>query len=297
MTAHHGNASAIEAWNTILFDKFCRYEHLLSEGLGRHGDVLFAQFPPPRGAGVRVLDLGCGFGDTSVRLASLVGEGEVVGIDCAQNFVDLARERASARAKAERTDSRLRFVQGDVQHDDLGGPYDAAYSRFGTMFFSAPVTALRNVRRSLAPGGVLRMSVWRKRQDNPCFYVPQQVVEGFIHASDKATDEVTCGPGPFSMAGADMVSDMLLEAGFEQPSFLRFDAPMCMGKTVDEALAFASDIGPAGEALRLAREKASHLQAEIEAALRAALAPLVREDGVWATSSTWLISARVPEAC
>ncbi|MEZ4249481.1 MAG: class I SAM-dependent methyltransferase [Polyangiales bacterium] len=285
------NASAIEAWNTVLFDKFCRYQHLLLEGLGRHGDVLFARFPPPAGKGARILDVGCGFGDTSVRLGSMVGDAEVVGVDCAQRFVDASTERAEREGVA----SRVRFLRGDVQFDDLGGPYDVAYSRFGTMFFSSPVAALRNVRRSLRPGGTLHMSVWRKRQDNPCFYVPQQVVEQFIDASDKATDQVTCGPGPFSMAGADMVSDQLLAAGFVEPRFERFDAPMCMGRDVDEALAFASDIGPAGESLRLAREKASHLQREIEAALREALEPLVREDGVWATSSTWLVSAKVPE--
>lgn len=283
---HTTNASAIEAWNTVLFEKFCRYEHVLIEGLGRHGEALFERFPPPRGASVRVLDIGCGFGDSTVRLGGLVSGGEVVGVDCAQNFVDASSRRAAA-VGAE----RVRFLRGDVQVDDLGGPYDAAYARFGTMFFDSPVAALRNVRRALAPGASLMMSVWRKREDNPCFYIPQQVVERFIDASDKAKDQVTCGPGPFSMASADLLSDQLLAAGFEEPRLLRFDAPMCMGRTVDEAIAFASDIGPAGESLRLARKKAAHLEAEIAAALREALRPLETEDGVWATSSTWLVAA------
>ncbi|MEZ4264645.1 MAG: methyltransferase domain-containing protein [Polyangiaceae bacterium] len=285
------NASTIEAWNTVLFEKFSRYEHILIEGLGQHGEVLFARFPPPRGAGVRVLDIGCGLGDSTVRLGSLVDGGEVVGVDCAQNFVDASSRRAAAAGA-----DRVRFLRRDVQVDDLGGPYDAAYARFGTMFFDSPVAALRNVRRSLAPGGKLMMSVWRKREDNPCFYIPQQVVERFIDESDKAKDEVTCGPGPFSMASADLLSDQLLAAGFEEPRFLRFDAPLCMGRTVDEAIAFASDIGPAGESLRLARTKAAHLRNEITEALCEALRPLEREDGFWATSSTWLVAASVPVA-
>jgi hypothetical protein len=140
------------------------------------------------------------------------------------------------------------------------------------------------------------MSVWRKRQDNPCFYVAQQVVEQFITEDDKATDQITCGPGPFSMAGPDMVSDQLLAAGFTEPQFVRFDAPLCIGRTIDEALAFARDVGPAGEAIRLASGKAAHEKAAIEAALREAFAPFQRDDGVWATSSTWLVSARAPEA-
>ncbi len=284
----HGNDSTIEAWNTVLFEKFVRYEHLLVEGLGQHGSKLFERFPPPRGA--RVMDVGCGLGDTVVRLAELVGDGgEVVGVDCAENFIAAATER-TARLNA----TGVKFLCRDVQFDDLEGPYDAAYARFGTMFFDSPVHALRNIRRSLRPGGSLNMSVWRKRQDNPCFYVAQQVVEQFIAEEDKATDQVTCGPGPFSMAGPDMVSDQLMAAGFVEPQFMRFDAPLCIGHTIDEALAFARDLGPAGESIRLASAKAGDLAGEIEQALREALAPFQRDDGVWATSSTWLVTARVP---
>jgi SAM-dependent methyltransferase len=287
--APDANDVVIEAWNTVLFEKFVRYKHLLIEGLGQHGAQLFERFPPPVGA--KVLDVGCGFGDTTAQLAALVGDkGEVVGVDCASNFIDAPKAETSRR-----DGSAVRFICGDVQFDDLGGPYDAAYSRFGTMFFNSPVAALRNIKKSLKPGGLLAMSVWRKREDNPCFYVAQQTVEQYIDESDKATDQVTCGPGPFSMAGPDMVSDQLLAAGFTDAQFLRFDAPLCIGHTVDEALAFARDVGPAGEAIRLAQQKASHLSAEIERALREALAPFVSDKGVWATSSTWLITARAAE--
>lgn len=282
------NAGIIEAWNTILFEKFRRYEHLLVEGLGQHGSALFDRFPPAEGN--RIIDIGCGLGDTAVQLARLVGsEGEVVGVDCAANFIRAASDRAR-----ELGAESVRFVEADVQLDDLGGPYDAAYSRFGTMFFTSPVAALRNIRKSLAPGGKLHMSVWRKRQDNPCFYVAQQVVEQFIAAEDKATDQVTCGPGPFSMAGADMVSDQLLAAGFVDPQFHRFDAPLCIGHTIDEALDFARDLGPAGEAIRLASEKADDQSGHIERALREAFEPFSTDNGVWATSSTWLVVAAVP---
>ena len=280
------NASAIEAWNTILFDKFCAYKHLLIDGLGQHGSQVFQRFPPQPGA--QVLDVGCGFGDTTVQLASLVGpKGKAVGVDCATNFISSAQQHATDSVAAN-----CHFLCGDVQFDDLGGPYDAAYSRFGMMFFDSPVAALRNIRRSLKSGGTLAMSVWRKRQDNPCFYIAQEVVERFIAEEDKATDLVTCGPGPFSMSGPDMVSDQLLAAGFTDPQFLRFDAPLCIGRDIDEALDFARDLGPAGESIRLAHEKAADLWAEIEQALRDAFAPYLRPDGVWAVSSTWLIHAR-----
>jgi len=285
-SARAANASVVEAWNTILFDKFTRFEHLLIDGLGQHSSQLFERFPPA--AGAKVLDVGCGFGDTTVQLAALVGpDGEAVGVDCAERFIDSATARARDGGAPN-----ARFIQADVQFDDMGGPYDAVYSRFGTMFFASPVAALRNMRRALKPNGTLAISVWRKRQDNPCFYVAQQTVERYIDEADKATDQVTCGPGPFSMAGPDMVSDQLLAAGFTDARFLRFDAPMCMGSDIDEALEFARELGPAGEAMRLADAKAADQKDEIESSLREALAPFLRDDGVWATSSTWLITAR-----
>lgn len=286
------NAPIIEAWNTILFEKFVRYQHLLIDGLGQHGSQLFERYPPQEGW--RVLDVGCGMGDTTAQIAEMVGpEGEVVGVDCAQNFIDVAKAHAASQPGVVKPP---RFLTADVQLDDLGGPYDAAYSRFGTMFFTMPVAALRNIRKSLKPGGQLAMSVWRKRQDNPCFWVAQQTVERFIDESDKATDEITCGPGPFSMAGPDMVSDQLMAAGFTDVQFLRFDAPLCIGKTQDEALRFALDLGPAGETMRLAREKAAHLTGEIEAAMRESFEQFKRDDGYWAISSTWLVTARAAEA-
>jgi hypothetical protein len=147
------------------------------------------------------------------------------------------------------------------------------------------------MRRCLKGDGKLAMSVWRRREDNPCFYLAQQVVEQFLKPEDMATDQVTCGPGPFSMASADVVSAQLLAAGFGLPTFTRFDAPLCVGRTLDEAVGFARDIGPAGEAIRLASAKAGSCSEEIDAALREAFAPLLQDDGVWATSSTWLVTA------
>ena len=138
------------------------------------------------------------------------------------------------------------------------------------------------------------MGGWGRRTCYQRFYLPRpNQAQQRLYLSPY---QVTCGPGPFSMASADVLSDQLLAAGFEEPRLLRFDAPLCMGRTVDEAIAFASDIGPAGESLRLARTKAAHLRDEITEALREALRPLEREDGVWATSSTWLVTASVPVA-
>jgi ubiquinone/menaquinone biosynthesis C-methylase UbiE len=144
------NTIPIEAWNTVLFEKFCRFRHVLSQGLAGHSDELFRRKSFP--AGARVLDVGCGFGDTTRLIAEQVTlSGEAVGVDCAENFVDNATREAS-----EASIKNASFFVADARCDDLRGPYDYVFSRFGTMFFYLPGLALRNFRRALAPGGSCR---------------------------------------------------------------------------------------------------------------------------------------------
>jgi ubiquinone/menaquinone biosynthesis C-methylase UbiE len=279
------NAEAIEAWNGVLFDKFTRFRHLMTQGLGSHGTVAIERHSPEQGN--RVLDVGCGFGDSTIELARRVGSnGEAVGVDAAARFIEAAKSDAAAAGVAN-----ARFVVADVQFDDLAGPYDKAYSRFGTMFFGSPVAALRNVRRALKKGGTLAMVVWRKREDNTFMHAAELRVREIV-PEPETTDEPTCGPGPFSMASADLVSDQLRASGFDSICFERIDTDIWIGRDIDDAIAFAMSLGPAGEILRLAGAEAERLKPRVVEAIREALSPFVREDGVWAPSSSWLVSAK-----
>lgn len=281
------NATVIEAWNTILYDKFCRFKHLLIQGLSGHSNEALSRHCPPRGA--RVLDVGCGFGDSTLILAEEVGpSGRAVGVDCAENFIRSAEQHARD-ASVDNAD----FFVADVQMDDLGGPYTHAFSRFGTMFFMMPGAALRNIRKSLEPGGRLCMIVWRRREDNPWLHRAELCVKEIVPVvSHDETDQVHCGPGPFSMAGPDMVSDMMMGAGFDQVAFERFDTDICIGKTVDEAIDFAMALGPAGEIIRLAGDEGERLRPRVIEALRETLSDYAADEGVWAPSSTWFVTGR-----
>jgi hypothetical protein len=112
--------------------------------------------------------------------------------------------------------------------------------------------------------------------------------------SHEETDQVHCGPGPFSMAGADMVSTMLRGAGFERITFERHDCDICIGSDVDDAVEFAMALGPAGEIIRLAGQEGARRKPQVIEALKETFAPLARPDGIWAPSSTWFIAAARP---
>jgi hypothetical protein len=96
------------------------------------------------------------------------------------------------------------------------------------------------------------------------------------------------------MAGADMVSDMLRIAGFESISFRRYDADICVGQTLQDAVEFAMALGPAGEIIRLAGEEGEKRKPQVIEALQELLSRYQRPDGIWAGSSTWIITAINP---
>ena len=282
------NAEAIQAWDGPLFDRFVQFRPVLIGGLGPHGDAAIHRYPPP--AGARVLDIGCGFGDTAQQLAAIVGpEGDVLGVDAAPRFI--AQAEAEAR---EAGVPNVRFRVADVQVTPFEERFDHAFSRMGTMFFASPVAALRNVREALVPGGRLVMVVWRRKLDNDWLYRAQQIVERIVPRPEEH-DEPTCGPGPFSMADADTVSEQLLYAGFTDVTLHRQDLPILMGRDVEEAIAIVMALGPAGEILRLQGDRAAHLHGAVADALREGLRDFMQDDGsVVAPASTWTVTAVAP---
>jgi SAM-dependent methyltransferase len=279
------NSEAIEAWDGPLFERFARFRDIVTDGLGAHGERALALHAPQPGD--RVLDIGCGFGDTAHRIAGLVGaQGHVLGVDAAPRFIESARDEYGA--------ANVRFEVADVERTTLGEGFDLAFSRFGTMFFANPVHALRNVREALRPGGRLCMVVWRHKLDNDWLHRAEVITGAFLERPQEY-DQPTCGPGPFSMANADTVSDIVLAAGYRDVELTRCDVPIRMGEDLDQAIEIVTSLGPAGEVIRLLGDRAASELPKVEAALRAGMADFVQPDGsVVGPASTWIVSATSP---
>ncbi len=96
-------------WNDVLVAKFERFRNILMEGLSYHSAQPFRTLDVPRGA--KVLDVGCGWGDTAIELARMTGpSGSVLGLDCCNAFLEKGRRDAQAAGLANVT-----FVEADVQ--------------------------------------------------------------------------------------------------------------------------------------------------------------------------------------
>ncbi|MCK5362804.1 MAG: class I SAM-dependent methyltransferase [Gammaproteobacteria bacterium] len=281
------DAEYVTFWNEVLAPKFIRFKHIFIDGLTKHSEAVFPMLPVRQGD--KVVDVGCGFGDTAIALAKRAGpSGSVLGIDCCEAFLDIARNDAAAAGV-----DNVEFVNADVQFYPFEGEFDFCFSRFGTQFFENPVAGLRSMRRALKPGGTMTMIVWRGIDDNPWLGMAKEIVLQFLPPPGE--DGRTCGPGPFSMAGQDMVTKQLEIAGYTGIEFERVDAPLMVGNSPDDAVGFQLALGPAGEVFREAGEEAEVKRAEITAALLAELSKYETDEGVILPSSSWVITARNPQ--
>jgi ubiquinone/menaquinone biosynthesis C-methylase UbiE len=277
----------VEFWREVLVPKFVKYKHVLVGGLSHHSKKVFPSLQVK--AGDKALDVGCGFGDTAIQIAEIVGpEGSVLGMDCCEEFLKFGREDVAAAGL-----NNVDFIEADVQSYPFKPEYDFCFSRFGTQFFENPVAGLRAMRSSLKPGGVMTMIVWRSIADNPWLGLPKEIILKIL--PPPGDDGRSCGPGPFSMADQEMVTKQLEIAGYTDIEFERVDAPLLVGNDPDDAVAFQLALGPAGEVYREAGNLAIEKHGEIVAALKSALSDYVTDEGVVMASSSWKITARNPQ--
>ena len=232
-------------------------------------------------AGERVLDVGCGCGDSSCAAARAAAPGAVLGVDLSAGMLARGRERARDQGL-----THLRFEQADAQvHPFAPEDFDVIISRFGVMFFSDPTTAFRNLRRSLKPGGRMALLTWRGLQHNEWIREIRRTLAG----GQAKPAPPPCAPGPLGLSDPDAVRPILAEAGFSGITFPEVNEPLRYGAGLEEAFEFIRGTPLAADVLAEMDPPAQ--QRAIEA-LRALLVRHESAQGVYFQSSAWIIGAR-----
>ena len=233
-------------------------------------------------SGERVLEIGSGTGTSSLGLLQRIGpSGSLLAVDLSRIMLNRAVERAEDAGA-----SNAKFVEADAQlHDFPAGFFDAAYSRFGIMFFEDPVTAFRNIRSALKPGARLAFVCWADRQENSWISYPARVARQFLELPDAPPEGA---PGMFSMEKEGRIRDILQDAGWSGISVEVFETENLIGSDVEDAADFISKMGPMSEPFAKAEPL---LQEKTLAALKEALQPYEASDGVRMKFCNWIVSA------
>ena len=275
------NANQRTYWNEQAGPMWVALQEQMDAQLRAHGARALAVLNAEPGDAV--LDVGCGCGDTSLALARAVGaSGRVLGVDISGPMLARARERAAAGGLAQVT-----FELADAQaHAFAPGTFDALFSRFGVMFFEAPMVAFTNLARALRPDGRAVFACWQPLAANPWAAVPMTAVASVVALPAPPAPDA---PGPFAFADSERVGHILSTAGFADIAFRSEQVTMALGSVADAA-AFLTDMGPASRALREAGG-GDELHARARAAIAHALAPHVRASAVELGSAIWVVSA------
>ena len=272
------NIAQIEYWNTKAGETWAKFQEALDRQIQTLGLAAMDTLRPEKGE--HIIDIGCGCGQTSLDLGSRVGAaGSVVGVDISKPMLEVARRRPRSAPNL-----RVTFELFDAQSDVLGhGRFDAAFSRFGVMFFSDPVAAFTNIRESLKPSGRLVFVCWRPLSQNPWMREP---LDAALPLLPPIAPFDPIAPGPFAFADAGRVQSILAEAGFGSVKVSPFDAAIG-GANLEQTLQLALNVGPLGAALRENPERAE----TVADAVRDLLSKYATPNGVLMPAAVWIVSA------
>jgi SAM-dependent methyltransferase len=231
----------------------------------------------------RVLDIGCGTGQTTRDAARAAVAGSALGIDLSAQMLEHAR-----RVSREEGLTNVGFEQADAQvHPFPAGGFDVAISRFGSMFFGDPVAAFGNIGHALRPGGRLVLLVWQARERNAWSTKVREAVAG----DTEVPPPTATGPSPFSLSDPAVAGGILTAAGFTEIGFTDVHEPVYYGPDVAVALDVVRGLRSTRDLLAGMDE--GQAQDALDR-LRATLAEHQTGGGVLFDARTWIIAARHP---
>jgi ubiquinone/menaquinone biosynthesis C-methylase UbiE len=240
------NEEQIRLWNEVNAQRWIRLRDSSVRPLIRYGEAALAALDPKPGEAA--LDVGCGFGDTTLALARKTGN--ALGIDICEPFLDIARKEAIPGA---------RYLLADAQTHRFDERFDLCFSRFGVMFFQDPNAAFSNLHSAMRENGRFAAVAWSSFRENEWTVLPAEIVRRHLPMPDPSLEQ-----GPFGLSEPGKFERILKTAGFGGIAVRE------IAGTFETSAAQLMEQGPAAAYLRSV-EASPELRAEIERDLREAM--------------------------
>lgn len=235
-------------------------------------------------SGERILDIGCGCGETTIAAAQLAGGtgsdsgGFAVGLDLSAPMLEAARRLADRDQVPN-----VRFVQGDAQtcplHDNS---CDAAISSFGMMFFDDPAVAFASIAQTICSSGRLAFLCWQPDIDNELLAIPLRAFQDHTPLEMPTVGELFFDP--------HRVTELLSATAWKDIQIDALSEPTRVGADVPEVMKYVRGM-PTIRALAASLDD-NTLAERIFAALADEYTGHQRDDGVWVQAAAWLVTAR-----
>lgn len=274
------NADQIEYWNGPSGQRWATMQSDMDRNLAdaTAGVMRLAAAQP----GERVLDIGCGAGQTTMLLAQAVGApGRITGVDISAPLLAAARGHAAGAENIE-------FVEADASAHPFQPECDLVFSRFGVMFFDNPPAAFANIRKAAKPGGRLAFVCWRPAAENEWVSVPMAAGRPLLPPQEPFDP---LAPGPFAFADPKRVEAILDEAGWSDVRIAALDGSMNLGPSAEAAAHQMTNLGPLSRALKDANDATRE---RVRAAVQSALESIRKDGLIQPGIACWLVSARRP---
>ena len=274
------NQEQKEFWNEKKGEIWVSLESKIDKMLGPLGDQAIKILKPK--VGEKILDIGCGTGSTSQTLSKLVGEsGIITGIDISKPILNFAQKQ-----KENKKIKNINFIQADAQNHQFSDlNFDAVFSRFGIMFFEDPISAFKNIKKSLSCNGRLTFVCWSKREDNDWINLSSNVASQFLELPPKANPKE---PGPFAFEDYFYIEEILTKSGWKNIKIKAYKQNIVIGKTLDYAADFLSRMGPMSVPFENANEQTKE---KVISALKECYSQYFTAKGVEFHFSSWIVSA------
>ena len=277
------NTQQNDYWNEEAGPKWVRNQAALDDQINLLGQLAQDALNPQ--AGEKILDIGCGCGQTSLQLAEKVGPtGHVVGADISGTML--------AHAKSRIKSDNIEFTQADAQVYAFPNAYfDAGLFPVWRHVFEDPIAAFSNIRTALKPGGRLTFACWQPMADNVWMSLPLRAAAQHLEMPPPPDPHA---PGPFAFADKQRVQNILEGAGFQEVQTEPSNGLLQPGGNLnfDQTVEFIMEIGPITALLKNASDE--QRQAVISA-VREVMQPYNSDEGVRMAYAIWIVTAINPD--